>query len=546
VARTIAAPSDKPRAKAYLRVSTKKQAEDGESLTAQRERVEKVADAEGWSLEVVEEAESTKRERPKLEALMADLDFDVLVIAKVDRFGRTFAHNVELKARLDEAGVALVCLEPRIDFSTPVGELVWANLSAVAQMERTNIGQRVSDTSKLHRAAGKAAGGPRPYGYRRKDGGGLAVDQAEAVIVLRLYREYVAGRSVLEIKRNLDGDGVLTGNGVRWSPKSIDRVLTNPLYRGALVHKGVVVCEDAEHGAIVNPDLWQRAQDLRAARANGKGKGRGRNPKADHLFTNGLLKCGRCGGSMRPRTYPAGRGVYYCSTRMDEGVDACSQEPIDRAMIDGAAWSYFSGVVLDQEATRAEFEAVASLRLSEAQTLSEQASREVARLGDLGRRVEADYDAGDLSAKTWERKSSKVAAELEGAEAEAARLAGQLERAEADSTVSDAEADLLRWLADVRAAVAGEVESAATVAALRAALTRVFDNFVLRPERDAFDLRPVSTGAPGDMALPGGYVIEPRLRPVWIKETPMGRIEAYPGVVTTGMDVPKTNALTTT
>jgi DNA invertase Pin-like site-specific DNA recombinase len=500
--------------------------------------MEAVCTAEGWNLiGVVEEAASGgDRDREGLASIFADLGaIDKLLIAKVDRFGRSFSHNVALKDELDQAGVDLVFLEPRIDFSTKDGEFMWGQYSLIAQMERRSIGERVAATSKLHRAAGKAAGGPRPYGYRRRKEGGLIVDQAEAVIVLRIYREFVAGRTVVDIVRGLDADTIRTGKGAVWSPRSIDRLLKNPLYRGALVHKGVVVCEDADHNAIVDRDLWQRAQDLRAARSGGKSKGRGRHPKANHLFVEGMLRCGRCGSSMHPRTYPAGRGVYRCNGRTERGVDFCSQEPIDRATVDGAAQSYFSRVVLDREATQRQFEAVASLRLSEARVLSQQADAEFIRLRALAQRVEADYDAGDLSAKTWERKSATVAAELEGAEAQALTLAGQLEEAKASTEVSDAEGAVLRWLEDVRAAVAGEVADVDSVAALRAALLRVFDGFVFHASVDGrwqeFERR-----HGGDLAIGQGAMLEPLVKASWID------LRAVRPVLTTGMDMPKTNA----
>ena len=157
---------------------------------------------------------------------------DKFIVAKVDRFGRDFAHSVALKDRLDEAGVDLVCLDPRIDFSTSVGVVVWANLTSVAQMERRNIGDRVSATSGLHRAAGKAAGGPRPYGYDRRPEGGLIVNREEAVIVRRMYGERAAGTKVMEICRGLDRDRIRTYTGARFAARTVARILRTPSIQG--------------------------------------------------------------------------------------------------------------------------------------------------------------------------------------------------------------------------------------------------------------------------------------------------------------------------
>ena len=49
----------------------------------------------------------------------------------------------------------------------------------------------------------------------------------------------------------------------------------------------------------------------------------------------------------------------------------------------------------------------------------------------------------------------------------------------------DAEADGFAQLAEIRKAIAGEVKSAADVDAVRAALSRLFDGFVLHPQQGA-------------------------------------------------------------
>ena len=72
------------------------------------------------------------KDRPDLDRLLADAEarlFDRVVVAKLDRLGRNFAHLVAVKERLTAAGVQVVCLEPMVDFSTPVGKLLWSESS---------------------------------------------------------------------------------------------------------------------------------------------------------------------------------------------------------------------------------------------------------------------------------------------------------------------------------------------------------------------------------------------------------------------------------
>jgi DNA invertase Pin-like site-specific DNA recombinase len=73
-----------------------------------------------------------RKDRPDVDRLLADAEarlFDRVVVAKLDRLGRNFAHLVAVKERLTAAGVQVVCLEPMVDFSTPVGKLLWSESS---------------------------------------------------------------------------------------------------------------------------------------------------------------------------------------------------------------------------------------------------------------------------------------------------------------------------------------------------------------------------------------------------------------------------------
>jgi hypothetical protein len=103
--------------------------------------------------------------------------------------------------------------------------------------------------------------------------------------------------------------------------------------------------------------------------------------------------------------------------------------------------------------------------------------------GTTGRRAagagEARLHHGDLTAAEWRELRADLAPELDAAQAEAERLRERLQSVEADTAVTDVEAELLAQLARIRAAVAGEVTDASGVAAVRSALLRLFEGFVL-------------------------------------------------------------------
>jgi putative DNA-invertase from lambdoid prophage Rac len=118
-------------------------------------------------LKITEEYEDritgSKDNRPALQRLLADArsrKFDVIVVWKIDRFGRSRRHLVNTLADLEALGVAFITLRDSLDFSTPSGKLQFHVLAAVAQFERELIRERVAGM-KIAKKKGVHCGPPR-------------------------------------------------------------------------------------------------------------------------------------------------------------------------------------------------------------------------------------------------------------------------------------------------------------------------------------------------------------------------------------------------
>ena len=252
------------RAASLVRVSTKGQADKGLSLDEQDRRVAKYISDQEWTPagEYREPGVSGKRkDRPELDRLLADAEarlFDRVVVAKLDRLGRNFAHLVAVKERLTAAGVQVVCLEPMVDFSTPVGKLLWALLTAVAEFESDAIGARVAAVTESRARQGKHNGGPRPLGYDYAPDGGLIVNEAEAAIVRRIFHEYVGGKKQQVMQREFNDEGLTSKEGKRWHQGTISKILGSPLYKGCVTLKGEVYTGQPRAQVILDQRVDQR------------------------------------------------------------------------------------------------------------------------------------------------------------------------------------------------------------------------------------------------------------------------------------------------
>ena len=137
----------------YARVST-----SGQSTDIQTAKL-KVA---GCSIIRTEKASGRSREgRTELETI---LDFiqsgDTLVVAKLDRLGRSTRDVLNLVHELEERGAALRVLEPAIDTSGPMGKVVLTVLGMVSEMELGFIRERQKEGIEKAKAEGRYKGRP--------------------------------------------------------------------------------------------------------------------------------------------------------------------------------------------------------------------------------------------------------------------------------------------------------------------------------------------------------------------------------------------------
>src|ERR1700730_6625010 len=151
----------------YARVSTT----DQTNAIQIRELTEYVT-RRGWELASVyqDQMSGAKASRPGLDQLFAEArrrKFDIVVVWKLDRFGRSLVHCVSGIQELASLGIHFIATSQGLDTdeSNPASKLLLHILAAVAQFERELIRERVSAGMKAARKhgtkTGNAIGRPR-------------------------------------------------------------------------------------------------------------------------------------------------------------------------------------------------------------------------------------------------------------------------------------------------------------------------------------------------------------------------------------------------
>ncbi len=322
-------------------VYTRKSTEDGlekefNSLDAQYEACAAYAVSqkhEGWELvsERYDDGGSSggNMERPGLKRLMADVaagKVDIILVYKIDRLTRSLADFAKIVDILDTAKASFVSITQSFNTTTSMGRLTLNMLLSFAQFEREVTGERIRDKIAASKRKGMWMGGPLPLGYDVENRR-LVVNAKEAELVRQIYQRYLELGSVVELAHDLNAKGFKTKiqerasgphrGGCAFRRGTLYHLLSNPIYRGKIVHKGEVYL--GEHEAIVPEDLFQAVQDKLKANASGPSRRlRGQQPS---LLT-GILTDSE-GRAMTPSHASKGKAqrYRYYVTRPDQSHD---------------------------------------------------------------------------------------------------------------------------------------------------------------------------------------------------------------------------------
>jgi DNA invertase Pin-like site-specific DNA recombinase len=371
-----------------------------------------------------------------------------------------------------------------------------ASVAAIGRRAHIDSKRKAKSVAKgLKRRRGKGLhnGGPRKFGYdhARDEYGRTVSDKAlhvverEAQIVRRIFSDYAAGNAQQAIQRALNAEGVRTTRGATWHQGTIAKILADPFYAGLVVDGDTLV--PGQHPAIVELDLYQRVERLREQGRKGVTHRGGHPPARPYLFTNGHLRCGRCGGAMVPRTstrrnpktgeqWGKTYEAYRCLNRIRD-VHACDQPPIGRAEIEDAALLSLGERAISVASTREQLLEAMRVERRVAATMLDDARREEHTARGHVERVHRDYTSGDLKADSYERFRPELEEALVAATAQ--RAQAELRVAELEAEGVDVDEAVAGHLADLHSAIAEHLRTGRNLDEVRFVLRRVFARFVI-------------------------------------------------------------------
>ena len=306
----------------YLRLSEEDRdrgESPSQSIQNQELMLREYAARQGWHVAAVyndEDFSGADRSRPAFNRLLADGaagQFEVVLCKSLSRFTRLYAQQEELlHERFPQWGLRFVSLVDGVDTRERANKKSRQIHALVNEWYLEDLSENIRRTFLAKMQAGQYLGAIAPYGYQKAaaDRHRLAVDEEAAAVVRRIYREFLAGRGLSAIARALTAAGVPTpyaykqarGEALRlphvkggWAATTVRKILTNPVYRGALAQgrettrsykdktrvrrppEAWVVVEDT-HPALVSPAEFAAVQaelEARQKRRAGKKKADG-------------------------------------------------------------------------------------------------------------------------------------------------------------------------------------------------------------------------------------------------------------------------------
>ena len=280
-------------------------------------------------------------------------EIDMVITKSISRFARNTVDCLNYIRELKKMHIAIFFEKENINTLEATGEFLITIMASIAQQESESLSQNVKLGLQFRYQNGDiTVNHNRFMGYTKDEDGKLIIQEEEAVVIRRIYREYLEGASLQDICLSLEADEILTGAGKKhWRPETVKKMLcnekyigdallqktytTDPITKDRVKNKGVVPQYYVEnnHEAIIPKDLYMQVKEEMVRRAHMKA-GKKRRVYSSKYALSSMVFCSKCGDIYR-RIAWNNRGkkstVWRCCTRVEHGPSACDAETIQEA-----------------------------------------------------------------------------------------------------------------------------------------------------------------------------------------------------------------------
>ena len=346
---------------AYCRVSTEQEEQQNSYQVQIAYYTDLINRKKEWSLvgifadEGISGTQTKKRtEFNRMIRMCKNKKIDLVITKSISRFARNTVDCLEYVRQLKNLGIGVIFEKENINTLTMTSEFMIALYGSFAQAESESISKNVSwGKEKAYREGKVQFQYQNLLGYRKGTDGKPEIVPEEAETVKLIYKLFLDGYSMTNIKKTLESKGILTAKGKKvWNESLISSILKNEKYVGdallqktytldCITHKVVrnhgerpMYLVTDHHAPIIDRDTYNRVQQ-ELARRSSKRKISDKTITEQGKYSSKyalseLLICGHCGTPYRRATWSA-RGkkqiVWRCISRLEHGKTYCPDSP---------------------------------------------------------------------------------------------------------------------------------------------------------------------------------------------------------------------------
>lgn len=292
---------------AYMRVSTEKQAVEGNGLDSQKRDIENYCRKNelvitDWYID--DGYTGTNMDRPELQRLVNDCSrkrVNCVVAFKLDRLSRNMIDGIYLIEKVfQKCNVIFKCVHDSVSYNSPMEQAYTQMMAVFAQLDKNTMMLRMRGGMLERVKQGYwMGGGNLPYCYSYSKEQGILIPIPERAAQARKALElFISGYSDAKIKEICGFKG----------ERIVYNVLTSVINIGMIPYKGNVY--QGKHEPIFEKERFELGLELRKSRHSSKV-----SCITEPNLLTGLCYCGVCGCKMRYQKWTNGKHKIYCMSR---------------------------------------------------------------------------------------------------------------------------------------------------------------------------------------------------------------------------------------
>lgn len=333
----------------YARYSSHGQTE--QSIEGQLSAARTYAEAKGYTIihEYIDRAMTGRNDnRAEFQKMLADTaknQFSVIIVWKVDRFGRNREEITFNKYRCKKNGVRIEYVAENLPNSAE-GVILESVLEGMAEYYSLQLSQNIRRGMTESAKKYQITGGRIPLGFLTDRDHKFVIDPETSPTVRMVFDLYANGHTISEIITMLNEKGLRTRSGKPFNKNSLNIMLKNEKYIGTYRYKDIV-CEEDVIPAIVDKETFYKVQRMLGINRRAPSR---RWSYTDYLLTDKLF-CGKCGAAMMGSSGTGKRGVkynYYVCGKQRRGK-GCDKKPVRQEWIEDIVLREAQRIILDDE-----------------------------------------------------------------------------------------------------------------------------------------------------------------------------------------------------